>query len=693
MYHFDFYIKSKTLEKNMDILKDNNNLFFKLRKETKYIDYFNIPLSFDIETTNYIDYDQNIKESYMYIWQVGLFDDTIYGRRWNDFLILINYIISTLKNYMIRESKIICWVANLGFEFQFLRKHFNISNLFAKEERHPISFDLEDCIEFRDALSYSGGSLDFLAKSFTTTQKLVDTLKYSLYRNSTTTLHMNEYKYCENDVKILCEFAEYLYELWSDKHYIPLTKTGILRYKVKQKAKEFYKLKYLKDYVKNLFPTTKSEYIFIMNYLFRGGYTHALSYYVGKLISEKMRGIDFESSYPSVMLKDYVPKTKFKQIDCKSVSQLEELCEKKCVIFIATFHNIKAKKGYTIESKNRIIKYTNATFDNGRLYSAVSVKVYLTELDYLNYKDFYKWDKDKIEIEYCAIAKRGYIPLYLLFPLLQAYCKKQELKIKGLSDTKEYAVEKSTVNSGYGLTVTRIVFKDIKYKNNEWIYCDSEKTYDEQISNQILSPFWGIYITAHARRNELFTLSEMGKEGDVVYSDTDSHKILNYKNHKPFIEYYNNKQRLLNKNLSEKYNIDFELIKNLGCFTDEGDIYRFKTLGTKRYCYEDKKGIHTVVSGARKKSIIDYAKIQNKDIFEIFDDGLTIPKEFSQKLTTCYNDEITARTITDYQGNSEYMTELSSVALYEIPFSMNLKKNFKEFIKMIMEREVRFNAN
>ena len=56
MYVFDFYIKSKTLEKNIDRLKDNYNLFFKLRKENKYCDYFNIPFSFDIETTQYIDF-------------------------------------------------------------------------------------------------------------------------------------------------------------------------------------------------------------------------------------------------------------------------------------------------------------------------------------------------------------------------------------------------------------------------------------------------------------------------------------------------------------------------------------------------------------------------------------------------------------------------------------------------------------
>ena len=686
MYYFDFYIKSKTLEKNMDSLKDNNNLFFKLRKESKYIDYFNIPLSFDIETTQYIDYENDIKESYMYIWQVGLFEDSIYGRKWEEYVYFIDYIINILKSYEIRETRIICWVANLGYEFQFIRKHFTITDTFAKEERHPISFMLNNYIEFRDALSYSGGSLDFLAKNFTKTQKLVDTLNYDLPRNSKTILHMSDYNYCNNDVIILCEFAEFIYNEWSNKHYIPLTKTGILRYEVKQEAKKLYKLKYLKDYVKNLYPKTKAEYLFIMQYLFRGGYTHALCFYADKLITQKMRGIDFESSYPSVMLKNYVPKNPFKEVKITTEEELVNLCKNYCTIFIATFENIKAKYGYTIESKNRIIKYSNGYFDNGRLYKADKVKVYLTELDYYNYKDFYEWET--MQIEYCAISKRGAIPDYLLIPLLKAYCKKQELKLNGLSDTRDYAIQKSTVNASYGLSVTRLVFKDIQYINDKWGYNESKKSYEEQINNQILSNFFGIYITAHARRNELFTLANM--LGDVIYSDTDSHKLLNYEKHKKFIEDYNDKQRVLNEKISKKYNIDFELIKNLGCFSDEGEIIRFKTLGTKRYCYEDKKGLHTVVSGARKKSIIEFAKKSKKDVFEIFTDGLVIPKEDSQKMTTHYNDNETSRVIIDYQGNEELMEELSSVALYSIPFSLKLDDDFRNFLYMIKERKERF---
>ena len=690
MQHYKFFINSKYLEKKLETMKNNCNLFFKLRKQNKYNYYFNIPLAFDIETTNYIDYDNNIKEAYMYIWQVGIFDISVYGRTWEEFILFMNYLKRTISEYNINDdTRVIMWVANLGFEFQFMRKHFNITEMFAKEERHPISFLCNDFFEFRDALALSGGSLDFLAKTYTKTQKLIDTLNYKLMRNSKTVLHMNEYAYCTNDVIILCEFARKMYDEWCfDFHYLPLTKTGVLRYDVKQQAKLQYKLSTLKDYIKNLFPTTKQEYLFIMEYLFRGGYTHALSFLVELVIqNEDMRGIDFGSSYPSVMLKCYVPKSKFKDVKCDNEKDLQTLCRKNCTIFIADFYNIKAKYGYTIESKNRIIKFSSdSIFDNGRLYSSSHIRVFLTELDYYNYKMFYSYDKMKINK--CMIAKKGFLPKYLINPMINAYIEKTKLKNEGLNDTQEYAIKKGYVNSSYGLTVTRLVFNDISYENEEWKIKESDRNYDEQISNQILSPFFGIYITAQARHKELLTLYKM--RGDVIYSDTDSHKLMNYEKNKKYITKYNNKQLRLNMKYAIENNIDFNLIKDLGLFSDEGQIKKFKTLGTKRYCYEDKKGIHTVVSGGNKKSIINYSKMMDKDVFDIFSNNLTIPKEYSQKITTHYNDSTTEREIIDFEGNSEIMHEESSVALYDIPFSMKLDKDFKCFLEMIEERGLRY---
>lgn len=687
MYFYSFYIKSNTLNKRLAELDKNNNRYFKLRKGKSYQYYYNIELSFDIETTNVIDYENNIKQAYMYVWQIGLFNDCIYGRTYEELKLFLEYLKVALDNNF--NARIIMWIANTSFEFQFIRKHFRISDLFAKEERQPISFVLNDFFECRDALVLSGGSLESLAKQYTKTQKLVGDLNYDLPRNILTPLHCDELAYINNDVIILTEFARYIYDKWAfTKHYIPLTKTGVLRYTVRQKAKADYKINVLYAYISTLYPKTKSEYLFTMEYLFRGGYTHANSFFTDiEVKNSDIRGIDFTSSYPSVMIKDYYPKTPFTDIEIANMEDFETLCSNYCVIFIADFINIKARYGNTIESKNRIIKYSyDAVFDNGRLYKASKIRVYLTELDYLNYKDFYKWDR--MVIKNVKISKKGRLPQYLLKPMIDAYSVKQRLKQQDLSDSKEYAESKSVVNSAYGLSVTRLQFNDVVYNNDEWGYCESNKSYEEIISRQVLSPYWGIYVCAHARRNELLTLYEM-KE-DVIYSDTDSHKLINYSRHKEFIDRYNQNQKNLNKLYCDKYNEDITLLNDIGCFDDEGEIYRFKTLGTKRYCYENKKGIHTVVSGCRKKALIDYSKILNKDVFEIFEDKLSIPKEYSLKLTTCYNDDITSAEITDIYGNTIIQTELSSVALYDIPFSLSMDKDYLDFIKMLIERKKRY---
>ena len=53
------------------------------------IEYFNIPASFDIETTSFIaGHDvkgEPIKVATMYIWQLGFNGTVVYGRTWEEF--------------------------------------------------------------------------------------------------------------------------------------------------------------------------------------------------------------------------------------------------------------------------------------------------------------------------------------------------------------------------------------------------------------------------------------------------------------------------------------------------------------------------------------------------------------------------------------------------------------------------------
>ena len=91
-------------------------------------------------------------------------------------------------------------------------------------------------------------------------------------------------------------------------------------------------------------------------------------------------------------------------------------------------------------------------------------------------------------------------------------------------------------------------------------------------------------------------------------------------------------------------------------------VERFKSIGAKRYIYQVDGKYNVTVAGLPK----DVLPKITKDPFEHFDmDGFIIPLDLSEKLTTAYNDEETTAIV-----DGEEMHELSSVALYSIPFSM-----------------------
>ena len=70
-----------------DIVKSGS--FNKELGKMEYIEYYNIPCSFDIETTSFIDEFGN-KSATMYVWQLGLNGCVIVGRTWDEYIQVIN---------------------------------------------------------------------------------------------------------------------------------------------------------------------------------------------------------------------------------------------------------------------------------------------------------------------------------------------------------------------------------------------------------------------------------------------------------------------------------------------------------------------------------------------------------------------------------------------------------------------------
>lgn len=464
------------------------------------VEYLEIYCGFDIET-----YTTESHNAYMYIWQFSIYSANgnfiFTGRTWQEFVDLINLLIYDLN--LTKERRIIIGVANLSYEHQFMKRWFvgRWTKVFAKEKRQPMIAIIDDCVEFRDVLQISGGSLSVLAKQYTQTQKLKGDLDYTIPRTRYTKLTPQELQYCYNDVAIVSEFMQYLFNKYikTDK-WIPTTKTGLLRREVKNAMKsrgngvkrdimrEIYRC-YPKDY--NLY----SE---LMQYCFRGGYCHANIRHVGHIVND-CKSYDITSSYPFTMLSyDGFPVSPLK---AEKPANFETLynADKYCLFFRVIFTNLKATTDHAIESKSKCITISNnAIIDNGRIRFCTQCEIVITNLDFDIINLFYKYDSYKIVWVYSSV--RGRLPKYLIMPLAKAYEEKAKLKKQGKGGCSEYALTKSLVNSGYGMTVTRLITSEIKMSDIscEWYSDDTCFNYDKEREKAFLLPQWGIYVCAYS---------------------------------------------------------------------------------------------------------------------------------------------------------------------------------------------------
>ena len=650
----------------------NSKGLVNIKKGKNAISYHQVYSGFDIETTQLL----NNKHAYMYHWQISINNYVIFGRKWKEFVELLEL----LKEYLeLSESKrLIIWVANLSFEFAFFRKWVNVTHIFAKEMQKPLLVEIDNCIEFREALSISGGSLAYLAKNYTITQKMTGDLDYSIMRNSKTQLSETELQYCYNDVKILSEWSEYIFEKYIiPEKYIPLTKTAIVRKKVKKGV-----TKEVRKAIQLCFPASLKMYNLMMRYLYRGGYVHSNIQKTGYTIFD-VDSFDFTSSYPAVMLHDYYPCGIYKPKHNISYNEYLTLNTEYCTMAYITFYNIKSTTPHSIESRSKCVTLENPLIDNGRVRKADVMSVFITELDFLNYKDFYKWTG--MTINKCWYCVRGKLPEYLLHPLIEQYTIKQTLKKLGEKDTTEYAESKENVNSNYGMCCTKIIAEEIFIDDNgDWKKEPIEIDYEKEKRKAFLLPQWGIYISSHARRNLLYLCKKMSThtDSDVCYMDTDSLKITNLKQNKRIIHEWNKKMIGINKKMCIERDLDYSLFKDLGCLdweTKKGKIYtRFKTLGAKRYIYEDIKGIHSTIAGLPKGSFIEECNRLKKDAFDIFSNGMNI--KISNKLASCYNKDAHSDYVED-----EIMTELSSVCLFPVEFTLKLDKFYLNTLDNILK--------
>ena len=323
---------SKNFSKNIDELLDE----FDFVKNGKKGIIANIPCVFDIEATSFYN-EKNEKQATMYAWVLGIIGKCIRGRTWSEFLEAYKTIVDYFK--LSTKKRIIIYVHNLAYEFQWFRKMFDWHTVFSTDTRKPLYALTNDGVEFRCSYLLTGYSLEVLGENlhkYKVNKKIGD-LDYKLIRHSATPLNEKEWGYILNDGLVVMAHIQEEIERLGDITKIPLTKTGYVRQLCKENCIKKGKYDYLKK-IKNL--TLTSEDYEQLKRTYMGGFTHANVNYVDKVI-KNVSSFDFTSSYPAVMVSEMYPMSKFIPTVIKDENDFVKCLNAYCCMFYIYFINIR----------------------------------------------------------------------------------------------------------------------------------------------------------------------------------------------------------------------------------------------------------------------------------------------------------------------------------------------------------------
>lgn len=679
-----------------------NEIEFERIKDNKKTWYYNVPCSFDIEVSSFKSIHMD-KRCCMYMWSFAIYDKVVIGRTWEEFIEMC-YTIS--EELMLDENcRLIIYVHNLSYEFQFIRKWFKWISVFSLEKRKPVKALTENGIEFRCSYILSGYGLEKLSEQLVwhNVKKLVGYLDYNKIRTPKTELTEEEYEYSANDVLVVTAYIEELIKQYKNITNLPLTKTGFVRRFMRNKClytdSTHKNVDAYKAYRRLMNELTLTPEIYVkLKLAFAGGFTHANPAYSGETLTN-VKSFDETSAYPATMVSKKFPMSQFRPYECYRVEEFYEGLQKFCCLLTIHIYGLKPLvlfDNYISKSHCQLCK--NPRENNGRLVSADEVILTITEQDYMIIANMYTWDD--MEVDEMYVADKAYLPKPIIEGVLELYGKKTTLKeVEGKE--AEYMRSKEDINSTFGMCVTDICRDEIIY-NGEW--SNDKPDLEEAIkkynssSKRFLYYAWGVWITAYARAALFSGILEFKK--DYVYSDTDSLKVLNYKKHMKYIDNYNTNIVKQIDTCLISYGLDPELsrpknkwgvVKQLGVWNEEDLYSRFKTLGAKRYMTETEKGISLTVSGVNKKKAIPYLlqKYGKENIFKEFNDGLMIPSTYMDggveksgtgKLTHTYIDDKIVGKVKDYQGKISTYHELSGIHMEGADYSLSLSDLYVDYL-------------
>lgn len=690
-YYFDTYTihgLQPVIAYKHNYMPDNDYAVL-TNKRYNVIDQVN---TFDIETTSV----KSVKPfSFMYHWQFCLGGTVIFGRKWEQFLNFYNRIVDYYN--VSGERRLIIYVHNLSFEFQFIKSFFKWDDVFLTKERTVLRAVTEEGVEFRCSYILSNQSLELFTENMHVEHRKVKgeiidedegmIFDYEKYRTPFDDMNWKELAYFYNDVMGLYEGINEQLKMEEDTLItVPMTSTGYVRRDVSAAVKS-------SKYMRNLKRILPNEHLYrLLDSAFRGGDTHANYLLAGKTLRE-IQAWDIVSSYPYVIMARRFPMSAFMQGDIEDIAMY--LKEDKAMLMTVRFTNLSIKDIWDMPyiSYSKCITTLEAKCDNGRVLSAKEITCCLTEVDYKIIMDCYSIER--IEASEVWIADKAWLPPGIRETVMKYFTLKSELgyrrdelkrkrKEKGLSEdeeeeltllSKNYMKSKNKLNAIYGMFATKPVRDE--YSFNGITVTKKKAEVDKAIAeyNSKWSTFlayqWGVWVTAYARER-LWEIRNL-KKGTTIYNDTDScywPKGLGY-----LINKYNEKvkEEILKSPIPPICHVK-ERTYYMGIVELDGEYDEFITWGAKRYAVKKNGKIKVTVSGLGKEV---GRKALEKDGFENFKPGWTVDK--CGNLTSYYNDEESHYIKID---GKKVLTG-SNVALFPSSYTLNLTRDYNDLIGFI----------
>ena len=674
-------------------------------KQCEY--YLRCGAGYDTESTTITDEKGKPLFAFVYHIQIMINGRYIYFRELSLLVPFLQQLCQEVKRFKKHSSSakqpvLIIWVANLAHEYAFFKRHLaevGISDVFAKTERDPLKITLQECIELRECIGLFGSSLADIAKNNTKTQKLTGDLDYDLIRTPSTPLTREEYNYCRNDVAILDELSEVAFREFTDqKLKIPMTSTGILRQKCKNRIHNKY---YEEKSNTPLMPSDELDYVMQRRFSYAGGLSGTSPVFAGKFV-KRSKMADIVSDYPAQMNHHYFPAGELKETKPENFPKIGN--KFKIMLFRA---DIIPKTKHAVLSIHKIMNYFTASSAvpsigriksaipvNGKLWEGKNALLLLNNTELKALSELYSFKNIRLyRVWYFTEKKRP--PKFLRDCMNEDYLLKKQLKNEGQKDTPIYAKTKAAINSYYGMTATRLY--DCIYKYNEAEQdireAASELQYEQRREKMWLSPYIAYWTTSYARS---ILMHFIAAYPDLILQyDTDSLYYITDPDVVPAeriaaleaeLQEYNRMKMLKNNRLfkGDKNYLD------LGTWEiDKEENTGFKGLGAKRYIVRTAEGkLKPTVAGMVKSSFKEYIAETGKDPFEVFENDFTLNRMHSKKLASKYNDEyIGLQKVTDYKGNTELVDVGTYHALYPIEFTIKGADLFQKLSQLIQEEK------